>query len=142
MSYASAQQMIDRFGEAELIQLTDRANPPLQTIDDYVLNAALNDADAEINGYLQARYTLPLASVPLNIARIARDIARYRLYDDAVTDAVKLRYEQAVKELERISKGIIQLGLDGSNHTVNATAQAATAADAAVFTPTALAGYQ
>jgi len=142
MGYANAQQMIDRFGEQELIQLTDRANPPLNTMDDAVLAAALDDADAEINGYLQARYTLPLASVPLNIARMARDIARYRLYDDAVTDAVQKRYDQAIKELERISKGIIQLGLDGNNHTVAATAQAATVADAPVFTPTSLAGYK
>ena len=142
MSYATRQGMIDRFGEDELIQLTDRATPPLGVIDDTVLDAALNDADAEINGYIQARYPLPLASTPLLLSRIARDIARYYLYDDAVTEAVENRYKEALKTLERIAKGVVHLGLDPVGETTPSSASPETSADAPVFSQDSLAGYR
>ena len=44
MSYCTRQNLIDRFGEPELIQLTDLDN--LGVIDDTVLNQAISDADA------------------------------------------------------------------------------------------------
>ena len=142
MPYATRQGMIDRFGEEELIQLTDRATPPTDMIDDAVLDAALNDADAEINGYIQARYPLPLASVPLQISRVARDIARYYLYDDSVTETVENRYKEAIKTLEQIAKGVVHLGLDPVGETTASSASPETSADAPVFSPTTLGGYR
>ncbi len=109
MGYAVKQNMIDRFGSEELIQLTDRANTG--AIDDVVLGQALADADAEINGYLVSRYVLPLASVPPLLMRIACDVARYHLYDDHATEQVRVRYEDARKLLEGIASGRVQLGL-------------------------------
>jgi len=141
MSYATRQGMIDRFGEEELIQLTDRANPANNVIDNIVLDAALLDADAEINGYLQARYTLPLVAVPLLISRLARDIARYYLYDDHVPEAIETRYKAAVKTLEQISKGVVQLGLDSAGDTTPSTSSPITVADAPVFSPDSLKGF-
>jgi phage gp36-like protein len=142
MPYASKQEMIDRFGQDELIQLTDRSNPPTGAIVDSVLDAALADADAEINGYLQARYTLPLASVPLLVSRLARDIARYFLYDDQVPETIGDRYRAAVKTLDQISKGVIQLGLDQAGQSTPATASPETVADTPVFSTDTLADYQ
>lgn len=112
MGYATKQNLIDRFGAEELIQLTDRATPPAGVINDTVLNQALADADAEADGYLGARYTLPLASVPLALKRIAADIARYRLYDNRATDEVRQRYEDAVKFLRDVSRKEATLGID------------------------------
>lgn len=111
MSYCTRQNLIDRFGEPELIQLTDRDN--LGVIDDTVLNQAISDADAEINGYLTA-YTLPLANVPANLVRIAGDIARYYLYADQCVEQVETRYNNAIKYLQLIGKGQISLGPDVS----------------------------
>jgi phage gp36-like protein len=113
MTYAVQQDLIDRFGNQEVLELSDRSNTG--SIDATVVSRALTDADAEINGYLDGRYTLPLTTVPTVIVRLAADIARYYLYDDRVTDAVKARYNDAVGYLQSVAKGIVSLGLDASN---------------------------
>jgi phage gp36-like protein len=105
--------MINRFSEQELIQLTDRDN--LDVIDDTVINQAIDDASAEIDGYL-AKYTLPLANVPSVLNRVACDIARYFLYDDKATEQVTERYEKVTKFLLNVSKGVISLGVDSSGN--------------------------
>ncbi len=110
--YCTKQGMIDRFGQDELIQLTDRSNPPADIIDDTVLNRAMDDADSVINGYLSARYTLPLAIVPTALARYAADIARFFLYDDSATERVEKAYEKAISFLKDVSKGIASVGTD------------------------------
>lgn len=103
MTYATQADLSERFGETELAQLTDRHYGA--SIEASVLDRALADADAEIDGYLASRYALPLASVPTALVRVAADIARYRLYDDRVTDAVRNRYQEAVSYLKAISAG-------------------------------------
>jgi phage gp36-like protein len=100
-----------RFGEAELIQLTyvaveDDAGP---AIDPIVVAQAIADAEAELDAYLTARYSLPLASVPANLERIACDIARYRLYADRPTELVDVRYRDAIRYLEQVGRGVIAL---------------------------------
>jgi phage gp36-like protein len=119
-SYATVQQLINRFGEAELIQLTDRptrADPEnAGTIDADVIEQAIADADAEINSYLTA-YTLPLAVVPANLVRIACDITRYYLYDDQMIDIVEARYKNAIRYLEQVAAGKIALGADTAGTT-------------------------
>ncbi|NOR70973.1 MAG: DUF1320 domain-containing protein [Methylomarinum sp.] len=111
MPYCTRQDMIGRFSEEELIQLTDNDN--LDVIDDSVLNLAIDDAGAEIDGYL-AKYDLPLTTVPAVLVRLCADIARYFLYDDAAPERVKDRYDAAIKFLLNVSKGTISLGPDES----------------------------
>lgn len=113
MTYATQQNLIDRFGEHELIQLTDREG--LGEINTTVVDRALGDADAVINGYLAARYTLPLAApVPTVLERLACDIARYFLHDDRATEQVEKNYKDAVTLLRDVSKGTAILGVDDS----------------------------
>lgn len=119
MTYALQADMVDRFGSTEIAQLTDRTNGTV--IDATVLGRALADADAEIDSYMAARYQLPLVSAPTALVRVAADIARYRLYDDRVTDAVRSRYQDAVAYLKQISLGNVVI--DG----VTALTPAATA---------------
>jgi phage gp36-like protein len=114
MSYATKQDMIDRFKELELIQLTNEVVEPATVIDDTVLGRVLADADAEIDGYLVGRYALPLATVPPVLTPLACDLARYRLYDDRATEQVTKRYDDAVKMLRLIAKGDVSLGPNGS----------------------------
>lgn len=115
MPYADQQALIERFGESELIRLSDHNNTGV--IDAGVVAGKLADADAEIDGYLAGRYTLPLTTVPEALRRIACDIARYHLYDDRVTEAVQKRYDDAVKFLVMVSKGQVQLGVDTGGNT-------------------------
>lgn len=114
MTYATQQDLIDRYGEEEIVQLTDRADPPQGAIDATAVTRALEDASHEIDGYLAARYTLPLTTTPQVLVRLACDIARYRLYDDRATEAVTQRYRDAVRFLEAIARGQVNLGLDAS----------------------------
>jgi phage gp36-like protein len=107
MTYAAESDLTERFGALELAQRTDRTNGT--TVDAAVLGRALADADAEINGYLATRYTLPLASTPPLINRLACEIARYRLYDDGVPETVRVRYQDAVSLLKRLASGEVLL---------------------------------
>ena len=105
--YATQADLETRFGSEELAQLSDRAGGTV--IEAAVVARAIADAEAEIDGYLAGRYALPLASVPAVLGRIACDIARYRLYDDRVTEAVRKRYEDAVRDLRALAAGTLQL---------------------------------
>lgn len=109
MSYATQADMEARFGRDELIARTDRN--ATGSVDGAVLDRALADADAEIDGYLAARYALPLPTVPPMLARIACDIARYRLWEDMASDEVRRRYEDARRLLEMMARGTVALGL-------------------------------
>lgn len=119
MTYATQDDMIERFGMPEILQRTDRNRTG--AIDSTVLNRALADADARIDGYLSGRYQVPLAIVPHLIVGVTCDLARYALYDDIVTDGVKKRNDDAIKLLEAISKGVVGLGVDslGNKPTVS-----------------------
>ena len=114
MSYATQQDLIDRFGEAELIELTDRADPATGVIDATVVAGALNDADELINSYISKRYDLPLSPIPARLVRLASEIARYFLYEDAVTERVKQAYDDAVAFLKDLATGKAALDAAGA----------------------------
>lgn len=129
MAYCTLQDLIDRFGEGELVQLTDRSIPPVGVIDEAVVDRAIADAGAEIDASLQARYALPLALVPPLLNRLACDIARYVLQADAASDEVRRRYEDARATLRQLASGQASLGPDagGSKPAESAGAQVASA---------------
>jgi len=137
MTYATQQNMIDRFGNPEVIQITDHSNTG--AIDATVLGQALADADAEIDGFLASRYVLPLTSEPPVLMRLACDIARYYLYDDRATDQVKERYQNARDFLTSIAQGKITLGVDASVAVVSEGPEVS--APTRVFTTDTLADY-
>jgi phage gp36-like protein len=114
MLYATCKDMIARFGEAELIQLTDREHVPPSCIDRRLVDTALADAQAEIDSHLAVRYQVSRIrnqTVPRLFVRLACDIARYRLHDDlAPENEVRRRYEAAVEMLKALAKGDILLG--------------------------------
>ncbi len=103
MPYASQADLVARFGSDELIQLTDRTNAG--TIDSSVVTTALTDADAMINGYLAARYAVPVSPTPQLLLRLAADIARALLWKDRPTEAVRQAQEDALKMLRDLADG-------------------------------------
>lgn len=112
MPYCTRQNLIDRFGVAELIQLTDRGAVGL--IDDLVLNQAIADASAEIDTYLAGRYDVALVDVPVVLVRTACQLTRFYLYDEVVPELVQNRYDNAVRLLDKIGTGQLTLGLDSA----------------------------
>lgn len=110
--YATVDAMLKKFGERELIQLTDTEAPYEDVINYDKLNAALAEANSEIDGYLASRYQLPLPAVPPFLEAIACNMARYHACTGAISenDPIKTRYDNAVKSLKEIAKGTIAIG--------------------------------
>ncbi len=104
MAYVTQQEMIDRFGEDELIQLTDRGGSGV--IEPQVLQRAIDDACAIMDGYMGARYAVPLDSpVPDIVSVNAADLARCQLYDSGTVDKAEARCERAMKWLRDVAAG-------------------------------------
>ena len=98
-SIITRQDLIDRFGEDELVLLTDREGRGV--IDDEVLNRAIEDAEAETAAYIQAA-GLVLSSPPKVLVIKVCDIARYYLHDNGETQVVLDRYKQAIAWLRDV----------------------------------------
>lgn len=109
MTFASAQDLQDRFGLGELLLVADRDRDGAP--DAEVIAAALEDADSEIVALIAGGATIDPGNVPRNLVRIACNIARYYLYQAAPTEDVRQRYEDAVAFLKLVRSG--QAGLDG-----------------------------
>ncbi|WP_175948570.1 gp436 family protein [Burkholderia pyrrocinia] len=110
MAYATSDDMVRRFGETEMIEISDRDQ--IGAVDVAVAGNALDDASAEIDTYLAGRYTLPFMGTPRFIAGLCCDIARYRLCvgGTRMTDEIRDRYRDAVRFLELAAAGKVTLG--------------------------------
>jgi hypothetical protein len=60
MAYATLNDLVARYGERELIQLTDLVNMPPSAIDADRVQIALDDASAVVDSYVGQVYALPL----------------------------------------------------------------------------------
>jgi len=137
MPYTDQAALIERFGLAELLAIADRDGD--DAVDAGVVSQAIADADAEIDAYLGARFTVPLADpVPPLVGRLAADLARYRLQDDNPLDEVAARYRRAVDTLRELANGSAQLPLAGAGSGELAIA---TAAPGRRFTRDSLAAF-
>ena len=115
--YALKADMVSRFGEKELIELTDREG--VGVLDDAVLTTALTEAQGEVNSYIAAVYDLPLPSVPAIVVTATCNIARFRLYNNAATDEVKIRYDDTIRWLRDVARGPATLGFTPETEPTN-----------------------
>lgn len=143
MSYITQDNLIDRFSERELIQLTDRTNTPASSIDGDVVNAAIADATALVDSYLAKRYALPLSDVPSVLTRMAGDIARYYLHGSRADKdhPVTVNYRDAVAWLDKVAKGTVQLEADGIDAEQAGDGEVRTSGPDRTFTRDSMAGY-
>lgn len=79
------------------------------------ITEAATEASARIDGYLRQRgYALPLSPVPTIVAGWCRDITRYLLSGDRIsddgTDPVLRGYRDAMRLLEQVAAGKFSLG--------------------------------
>ncbi len=147
--YASASQLLQRYNAEEIAQRADASLPPV-VYGDMLKKAAagedlsgfsleeqsaitaalakiersLQDALQTINSYLAGRYELPLTNVPEVLERIACQLARYFLHDDAAADSVEALYKDSIKFLEGVSNGRVQLGVTTSGTVAQPAATA------------------
>lgn len=132
--YCSIADLRNQSADQVLITLTDDEGAAPASLDEAGgailarLNKAITDATNEINGYCQARYSVPFDPVPGFINKLAVDIALYNLfsrrgYDEQTQDkAIIDRYRSAIKNLENIARGVVTLGsttpLSPADHSV------------------------
>jgi len=113
MPYATSANLTERFGTAEIQQLSDRELPSAGGIVATVVDRALADADGVINRYLGARFVVPLAlPYPQDLVRVACDIARYMLHDLSVPEQVRQHYEDSLTWLRLVGDGKLPLVAD------------------------------
>lgn len=121
MKYATIQHLVDRFGELEIIELTDPDH--LASVQPAKAERALEDAQSYADGFVGRVFRLPLAGCkkpapvpdnqyaveyvpPPQLTRIVCDVARYYLYDDLAPEhEVVQRYKAAERELQLIADG-------------------------------------
>lgn len=110
--YAAKPDILEQLPEMDLIGLTDDAG--VGAVDDSVVDRSIADADAVIDAYCQGRYPVPLSPVPAIIRSLSVDLAIYNLYSRRlvaeVPEARKDRRKDALRFLEKVAEGKIQLG--------------------------------
>lgn len=129
--------------EGELIQLTND-DAGAVTVDEARYGAAREEADALIDGYLGARYALPLETVPTLVRRVSVQLTVHALYrrrfPEGTPEGVKADADGAMRLLRDIASGTVTLGVQPAP-TVNSERAAKVVAGERVFTRTSLAGY-
>lgn len=114
MTYTTLAILTDRFGDRALVDLTDRADPATGAIDVAVIDRALADTDAVIDGYLKGRYVLPLVETPPLLVDIASSIAIYKLHRYTPDEKIKKDYDDAMRSLRDIARGDLRLDVAGA----------------------------
>lgn len=141
MPYATLTDLIERAGEVEIRQIADRDRDG--TPDPDVIDAALTDANLVIDGYVGAKYDLPLPSVPKLLLPWAVSIARYLLHRNGAPAHVRQDYTDAIASLKDVASGKIALPVEpGAPAPVIQTGQVLSAHPDQVFTPHRLAGWR
>lgn len=105
--YTTQAAMTARFGEDELIQLTDHEGAG--TISAPRVAEAIATASSLIDGYLAARHTLPLTEAPAWLASACQDLARNLLWRSTPPESVKAAADAAMRKLKDVAAGILRL---------------------------------
>jgi phage gp36-like protein len=107
-AYITQDDLVARFGAAEIQQLSDREMAG--QINTARVAQAIADTCARIDGYLAAQYDLPLPSVPAALPTLACDICRY-LLAELPTGEMRDRHNDALSWLRDVASGKFGLGL-------------------------------
>lgn len=115
MPYATRDDLVSRYGEQEC---ADRE----AMLGADATGRALSDAAAEMDVYLDNRYTTPLDPVPQAVVKRCCDMARYHLLGDSASADARTRYADAIAWLDSVSTGAVNL--DGVNAKIGGTPEA------------------
>lgn len=112
MPYCSIEQIKSVIPEVQLVRLTVDVPESSSVIDTTIYDQCAEFADSLIDGYVRAKYTLPLKYIPEFLVQIAKDITAYRLYlrrPQELPEHIKENYKAAIELLKDIQKGDILL---------------------------------
>lgn len=112
MAYCTQGDLEDRYGEDRLVNYTDHDGDG--TPDSDTVSAAIEDAQAEVDSYIQTRYDVPVSPVPdvlqLQTARLA--LYNLALQVDSVTEDIEAARKAAIKWLEGVAAGRVTLAAE------------------------------
>jgi len=111
MVYASQSDIVDAYGLDLLTIVADRDGDG--EIDVNVVERALTSASAIIDAHVLGRYPAPWPVVPDLVRDVCVDIALYKMSGEGsgLTDERRVRYEDALGLLKRISSGQADLDI-------------------------------
>jgi phage gp36-like protein len=110
MPYASLEDLIERAGEVEIKQVADRDRDGAPDPD--VIQAALVHADNIVNGYIGAKYALPLGETPDLVRTWSVAIARHFLHRNGPPSYVQDDRDAAIAQLKDVARGAIVLAVN------------------------------
>ncbi|WP_244483350.1 DUF1320 domain-containing protein [Mesorhizobium sp. 1M-11] len=124
MAYASVQDMIDRFGETEMIRLSQPEDRTAETVLTAKVEVAIADNSVLIDDYLRGLYIVPVAAPPDSMVRAVCVLARYDLAKGertGPTEQMRLDRKEVIGWLESIQAGRAKInappaGTPGSGH--------------------------
>ena len=109
-----------RIDHAKLVQLTDDARTG--QVNEGVINAIIADAEGSFDSYARTRYSLPVPTTQ-KVKDLCLTIAVYILYarratvKDGILEVKKQMYDNAIKDLQAISKGQAALDVPAAEET-------------------------
>jgi len=139
-TYAVQQDLEDYFGSSELLIAADRDGDG--EADEGVVASGLNSATAEINSYLAVRYDIPLAETPEVLTRVCCDLAMYHMSvgSPSMTEDKETRYNNCIKWLRDVSKGVASLGAAEAQVEVQDEATVSSSSEERLFSRTKMQG--
>jgi phage gp36-like protein len=114
MSYASVDDMVQRFGAAEMIRASTPDGQPAVAVVAAPIQAALDSASAIIDGYLRGRYDVPLDVAPAEVNRACCMLARYDMMlggERAPSEQAKVTRDETVSWLRHVAEGKVLLDI-------------------------------
>jgi phage gp36-like protein len=121
MPYLTVDQYIARFGQQETTILTNEVPsgaPGGDTYDSSKVESAIDDAAEVVEGYLGARYAVPVADPPRIVQGWTAALAREKLFEQVgrVNDAATQAADRARAQLKDVQAGKMTLPIaEGSD---------------------------
>ena len=115
MAYATADDMVLAFGEAEMVRLSTPEGEDMVGADTDRMGRQLDEASGLMDSYLRRRYQVPIAAVSPELRRCCCTLARYGLTFQGGTDPsepMRLARKEAIAWLGEIADG--KVTLDGA----------------------------
>lgn len=115
MPYALPHDLVDAYGEREMVRLTTPSGQDLVGVDAPRATARLVEASALMDTYLRRRYLVPVAPTTPELRSCCCTIARYELMhggETEPTDQARLAHKARIEWLTALADG--RIALDGA----------------------------
>ena len=130
--YAAVANMIERFGELEMIRLSMPDDRTAETVNAAKIEVALADGGALIDDYLRKRYRVPVATPPASLVRANCILARYDLAQGERTnpsEEMRLARKEVIGWLEKLASGEVEIDAPASGDGIGGSASGARTSD-------------